>query len=377
MQRAVASGVILMMGTISTMPPPAADARELVQRLVEGAARAGASDIHLEPVVDGYDVKLRIDGLLGQATRLDAATGRSAVARLMVLAGLLTYRQDLPQEGRFSVALPDKGRTIELRLAVMPTTHGLRAAVRLPAELSQPRTLAELGLPSPTLAMLHDFAAADAGLLLLCGPAGTGKTTTIYALLEHLTRTQPGLSLISIEDPVERDVPGVTQIEVTSVGTLTYDKALRSVLRQDPQVLALGEIRDRETALIAAQAAMSGHRVITTLHAGTPGGAVVRLLEMGLEPYQLTSSLFGVATMRLLRRVAADGYRGRAPIAEAARLDADLRKSILAGEDSTRLDERMRSRPEHLTLHAAAARLVDAGVTDDAEVRRVLPPLAA
>ncbi len=138
-------------------------------------------------------------------------------------------------------------------------------------------------------------------MLLLTGPAGSGKTTTIYALLEHLVAHSPGLSIMSLEDPVERDIPGVTQIEVSPFGQLTYERVLRSLLRQDPQVLVLGEIRDAITAGLAAQAALSGHRLISTMHAGSPGGAIVRLLEMGLEPYQIASGLFGVVAIRLVR----------------------------------------------------------------------------
>ena len=212
----------------------------------------------------------------------------------------------------------------------MPTAQGLRAAVRMPAELTQSRNLDSLGLPTKTLAGLKEFAASDAGMLLLVGPAGSGKTTTIYALLEYIAAHHPGLSIISLEDPVERAIPGVTQIEVSPFGELTYERVLRSMLRQDPQVLVLGEIRDAATAAIAAQAALSGHRLVSTLHAGSPGAAAVRLLEMGLEPYQVASSLFGIISVRLLRRGSIErGYAGRLPIAEFARVDEPMRAAIL------------------------------------------------
>src|SRR5207249_6151874 len=136
----------------------------------------------------------------------------------------------------------------------------------------------------------ESFAASDAGMLIVTGPAGSGKTTTLYALLQQIVERTPGVSVIALEDPVERDLPGVTQIEVSNFGELTYERALRSILRQDPQVLMLGEIRDSATASLAMQAALSGHRLISTLHASTPAGAIARLLEMGVEPYQLTSA---------------------------------------------------------------------------------------
>jgi len=295
------------------------------------------------------------------------------VSRLMVMAKLLTYRLDIPQEGRFSIAVASGSSVIELRLAVMPTSHGLRAAVRLPAELTQSKRLDTLNLPAQTMARLHAYLRASAGMLILTGPAGSGKTTTVYALLEELMLAAPGLSVISLEDPVERDIEGVTQIEVTPFGELTYEKALRSILRQDPQVLALGEIRDSATALTAAQAAMSGHRLISTLHAATPGGAIVRLLEMGLEPYQLTSSLFGVVSLRLLRQSDGEcGYGGRLPVAAFALMNDRLHEAVLSCTSAHQIDALLATDPSYESLEATAARLVEQNLTDVREIRRVL-----
>jgi type II secretory ATPase GspE/PulE/Tfp pilus assembly ATPase PilB-like protein len=367
---------------LASGPVPAGDVPQIVDALLDRAAQQRASDLHLEPTAQGYDVRLRIDGLLQTIAHHDAEQGRALVIRMMVMAGLLTYRLDVPQEGKFAALIPALHRGIEMRLSIMPTTHGLRAAVRLPADLIQPRTLDDLGLPARTLDGLRAFAAADSGLLLLAGPAGSGKTTTIYALLEYIVATSPGLSIISLEDPVERDIAGVTQIEVAPFGQLTYERVLRSMLRQDPQVLVLGEIRDSATAAIALQAALTGHRLISTLHAGSPGTAVIRLLEMGLEPYQIASSLFGVAALRLVRRkdgsedaaASTEGarYRGRVPVAAWARLDDPLRALILARASAQAIDEHLVRRPDYQTLGAAAADLVRRGLTDDAEVHRVL-----
>jgi type II secretory ATPase GspE/PulE/Tfp pilus assembly ATPase PilB-like protein len=362
-------------------PAAAGDARELVDVMLDGAARRGASDVHVEPTASGYEIRYRVDGLLETVARHDAATGRSIVGRLMVMGHLLTYRIDVPQEGRISTLLPAAGaaRPVELRLAVMPTTHGLRAAVRMPAELVQPRSLEDLGLPPPVLDGLRRFAAADAGMLVVTGPAGSGKTTTIYALLEHIARTSPGLSIIALEDPVERDLPGVTQIEVSPFGELTYERSLRSILRQDPQVLALGEIRDAATASLALQAALSGHRLVCTLHAASPGGAIARLFEMGMEPYQITSALFGVLAQRLVRRrnPSGPGYRGRAPVAELALMDTALREAVLRRADANTLGQLIARQPSHATLRKSAQALVSAGVTDEAEVVRVFGPAEA
>lgn len=348
------------------------DARQAAERLLDLAAQRGASDVHLEPVAKGYEARLRVDGVLSVAEQFDAADGRAIVNRLMVMAKLLTYRLDIPQEGRFTALAPSLAQPLELRLAIMPTTHGLRAAVRLPAELTQPRKLDELNLPPLALQGMRSFLRAASGMLILTGPAGSGKTTATYALLEAMAQESDGLSIISLEDPVERDLPGVTQIEVRPFGELTYDKALRSILRQDPQVLALGEIRDPATASIAAQAAMGGHRLVSTLHAATCGGAIVRLMEMSLEPYQLTSSLFAVVAVRLLRRKTEAGYAGRLPIASCAVVTEPLREAILARAGAQRIDALLAESPGYETLETAAARLVAQGLTDDTEVARVL-----
>src|SRR4051812_46229598 len=194
--------------------PAPPDARDIVGRMLRDAVAQSASDVHVEPVPGGsYELRFRVDGLLQTVGAYDAGTGRAVVGRLMVLANLLTYRLDIPQEGRLSIDRiePPAGATsgpaaspkLDLRLAIMPTAHGLRAVVRLPAELAQPRTLDELSLPDPVVAGLRAFAAADQGMLVVTGPAGSGKTTTLYALLDHIARTYPGLSVITLEDPVE------------------------------------------------------------------------------------------------------------------------------------------------------------------------------
>jgi general secretion pathway protein E len=347
------------------------DARPVVEGLIRRAVEARASDVHVEPVAEGYELRYRVDGLLETVDRVPRDMGRGIVLRLMVMGQLLTYKLDIPQEGRVRVEVGGRAG-VDLRLAVMPVAHGLRAVVRLPAELVQPRTLDELGLPARVLAGLKGFARAETGMLLVTGPAGSGKTTTIYALLEYLAATCAGISILSIEDPVERVLKGVTQVEVSAAGPMTYERALMSLLRQDPQILMMGEIRDAATASVAVQAALSGHRLICTLHAGHPGGAIARLIEMGIAPYQLTSSVYAVVTQRLLRRRADGAYLGRVPVGEIGFVDSHIREAILRRADGEDLRNMFGKQPGYDSMRASAEELIRQGITDAAEVVRVL-----
>jgi general secretion pathway protein E len=358
---------------MTASPPVAPDVRPIVDAFLADAIRLRASDIHVEPALAGYELRFRIDGVLETDRHLNSAQGRAVVGRLMVMAKLLTYRLDIPQEGRLSTISENHTEApVELRLSIMPTIHGLRAALRMPAEHIQPAVLEDLHLPENVVTGLTNFAAGDTGMLILTGPAGSGKTTTIYALLRQILRINPGQSIIALEDPVERDLPGITQIEVSPFGQLTYEKALRSILRQDPQVLMLGEIRDAATASLAVQAALSGHRLITALHAATPAGALARLLEMGIEPYQLTSSIHAIVAQRLIRRTTSDGYHGRVPIAEFVAMDAPLKRAVMERADSDALTKIYRSQSTYQTLYNVGQDLVKKGITDEPELNRVI-----
>ena len=344
--------------------------------LLADALAARASDLHLEPTAAGCQPRRRVDGLLEDLPPCDAAEGRRLAHQLMARAGLLTYRPDVPQEGSAAWTAPD-GSTLDLRVAVMPTAHGPRVVVRLPAELTQPRSLDGLGLPAEALAGLQAFASADAGMLVLAGPAGSGKTTTTYALLEHLVVSRPGESVVTLEDPIERDLPGVTQVEVSPFGELTFEVALRSLLRQDPQVLVVGEVRDAATAGIAVRAALSGHRLVCTLHAEDPAGAVARLIDLGADPGQLSGALFGVLALRLMRRGSAGGYAGRTPAAAFLRHGPGVADAVLGrGEHAGRPAREAvalaaAGQPGARTPRDVGRALVEAGVTDEAEFLRV------
>ena len=353
------------------MPQQTADIPAYVQATLATAVAERASDVHVEPQAGECEIRFRVDGLLRPHAVLPSDVGASVVTRLMVMAQLLTYRRDVPQEGRAAIAL-DMSAMINIRVSIMPTTHGLRAAVRLPAELTQPCSLDTLQLSLPAETLIERFVTADSGLLMIVGPAGAGKTTTAYAILEAIRNRQPGISIVSLEDPVERDLPGITQVQVEPFGHLTYSTALRSLLRQDPQVLMLGEIRDAETASIAIQAALSGHRLVCTLHSADAAQAVARLLEMRVEPYQISSSLFGAIGQRLLRRPVSAGYRGRVPVCEAVVFDDPLRRLIADRASAAELRSAYTTHTAFQPLEQAAIELVAQGVTDEAEIARVL-----
>lgn len=252
--------------------------------------------------------------------------------------------------------------------------------------------LAGLGMPDSILKMLKSFACTHQGLLLLTGPAGSGKSTTLAALLRYITEVWPGKSVITLEDPGEIRIPNVTHVQMNPHVGMTFPTALRSLLRQDPEVLMIGEIRDAQTAAIVMEAAMTGHLLASTMHSGSTIGAVIRLLEMGIEPYQLTSTLWGAVNQRLVRRLCANcmqrgedgtyhplgcgqclgtGYMGRILVAEAIRLDGALRKAILARADMEQLESVIKDKGQ-VGIAEHAAELLAKGLTSQQELQRVL-----
>ena len=282
-------------------PPQSAEAvPDCVDALLQAAVSARASDLHLVPLQDGLDLSWRRDGVLNPLGRWTTPLATNIIARLKVLAGLLTYRVDLPQEGR--LRLP--WATVELRLSTFPTLHGEKAVVRLFVGSGQYRQLEDLNFPADVYVELQRLLAETSGLILIAGPAGSGKTTTAYACLRELLRTHAGTkSLVSLEDPIEAELPGVAQSQVHRPTEFTYPLGLRSLLRQDPDVILVGEIRDRETAETTFQACLTGHLVLTTFHAGSTAEAISRLADLGIEPYLLRAGLLGLVCQRLLRRL--------------------------------------------------------------------------
>jgi type II secretory ATPase GspE/PulE/Tfp pilus assembly ATPase PilB-like protein len=367
------------------------DVVSLVDDLLGKAVRFGASDIHFEPTGRELLVKLRLDGVLDTVEELPKPLSENVVARLKVLGGLLTYRNDIPQEGRIEIGKQQDGKIIDQRLAVFPTIHGQRAVVRLFYKNKELMELGQLGFPGPIYAALQRIAAKNQGVLLLTGPAGSGKSTTLAAILRHILKCFGGKSIVTLEDPVEMRINGVTQTQITPHGQMTFPTALRSLLRQDPQVLMIGEIRDAETAKIAIEAGLTGHLLMSTMHSGTPAGALLRLLEMGVEPYQVTSSVSAIVNQRLVRKLCDKcktktekgilaaagcedcfntGFKGRVLIAEMVQLDGQLRKAILAKADLDQLEGLLRDKG-YTDMSTDGQRLVSQGVTTQDEVDKV------
>jgi type II secretory ATPase GspE/PulE/Tfp pilus assembly ATPase PilB-like protein len=368
----------------------AADVVGLVDELLTRAVDAEASDVHFEPGGSELAVKFRLDGVLNTIETLPNAISENVIARLKVLGGLLTYRNDIPQEGRIELKNGHK-EVLDERLSVFPTIYGQRAVVRIFYQHEQLTELEQLEFPAEILGGLKKIARASQGMLLVTGPAGSGKSTTLAALLRYVQKQYPGKSIVTLEDPVEMRIEGVTQVQITPHGPLTFPTALRSLLRQDPQVLMIGEIRDAETARIAVEAGLTGHLLMSTMHSGTPAGALLRLLEMGIEPYQVTSSISAVLNQRLLRRLCrackrdmgdgtfeavgcedcfGTGFRGRMLIAEMVELDSALRKAILGRTDRDELEQLLNERG-HKDMLDGGRRLIAEGLTTQAELDKV------
>jgi len=399
-------------GTEDLTPPEAdidedagddASAAKLVEGLLARAAAEGATDIHVEPWGRELAIRMRVDGEL-EAIPLPAGASslrRSVVARLKVMAKLDLSERRTPQDGRFTAETG--GRRFDVRVSTLPAVHGESVSLRLLETESTPPVLAELGLPSAALYAFSEATASPHGIIVVTGPTGSGKTTTLAALMRSVMR--PGLRAVTVEDPVERELPGAVQVQVRSELGLGFAQVLRSVLRQDPDLILVGEIRDRETADIAVRASLTGHLVLTTLHSNDSAGAVERLRDLGVEPFLLASSLRLAASQRLVRKVCPEcskkavlsteliaaagralgrvptpeglregngcrfcrgGYRGRTAIAEAMRASAAVR-ALIANRASATEVRTLAISEGMVTLPEEALRAAEAGITTLAE----------
>ena len=272
----------------------------LVKYILLDAVRAGASDVHIEPWETTLAVRIRLNGVLTELVHLPLDLMEKISGRFKVLANLVTYQTGLPQEGH-APADPELGG-VEQRISIFPTTRGEKIVVRIFDPSSRSFDLASLGFEEDVLSEFVKLLLKPNGLILLTGPTGSGKTTAIYSALYMLVQKHgPSISIATVEDPVEFSLPMIAQAQVNLAQEFTYPRALRSLMRQDPQVIMVGEIRDPETANIAVQAGLTGHLVISTIHSGSTAGVFARLMNMNIEPFLLASSITGVLGVRLIR----------------------------------------------------------------------------
>jgi MSHA biogenesis protein MshE len=271
----------------------------LLQTLFEDALQVGASDVHIEPQEKQLVIRFRIDGMLHPQTEADLKIAPALALRLKIVSGLDISEKRLPQDGRFAVKV--RGRTVDVRLSTMPTQYGESVVMRLLSQGDNAHTLDNLGMPPGMLERFRAILHRPNGLVLVTGPTGSGKTTTLYAALGELN--DPGTKIITVEDPVEYRLPGINQVQANDKIDLSFSRVLRAILRQDPDVILVGEMRDPETAQIALRAAMTGHLVLSTLHTNDAASTPVRLLDMGVPAFMVATSVQGVLAQRLVRKV--------------------------------------------------------------------------
>ena len=308
----------------------------MLNALLTQAARDGASDIHIEPYERHSSVRFRVDGALREVVQPNRALHAALISRLKIMAELDISEKRLPQDGRISLRIGT--RAVDVRVSTLPSSHGERAVLRLLDKSDSKLNLEAVGMQGDSLTRLKKLVSQPHGIILVTGPTGSGKTTTLYAALSQLDAAHS--NIMTVEDPIEYELPGVGQTQVNAKIDLTFAKALRAILRQDPDVIMIGEIRDFETAQIAIQASLTGHLVLATLHTNDAASAVNRLIDMGVEPFLLSSSLLGVLAQRLVRKLCLHcqgagcdacgqtGYQGRTGVFELLVTDDAIRAQI-------------------------------------------------
>ena len=378
---------------------------KLVNLILFEAVQQEASDIHVQPYEDRVVVRMRIDGVLFDIFTLPAAVREEVVSRVKVMGHMNIAEKRLPQDGRATVQVGD--RIIDLRVSTVPASHGERLVIRLLDKSARLYTLGELGMDRRTLGRFKRLIGVEHGLILVTGPTGSGKSTTLYASLGEINSLER--NIITLEDPIEYQLDGISQIQISEKRGMTFASGLRSVLRQDPDIVMVGEIRDRETAVMGIQSALTGHLVFSSLHTNDAASAVTRLLDLGIEPYLAASSLVGVLAQRLVRRVCercaepaepepeqlelmrfeptaeqragfrkgrgceacrGTGYRGRAGCFELLTVDDRVRKLVQHQATAAEIDEAAKRAGMHSLADDGLAK-VCAGVTTLDEVIRV------
>src|SRR5262249_9362046 len=385
----IVEGQHLDNGHESAPPTPGEDgAGSTVTLLVDGLLAAGiaarASDIHIEPEEQGIAVRHRVDGVLALARTLPRSVGPALVSRIKILSSLDIADRLRPQDGRARVAV--NGIAVDLRVSTLPASHGEKVVVRVLDGRGAVRSLDGMGFHAEELERIERLLQHREGLILVTGPTGSGKTTTLYAALRRLK--ERGVNIVTVEDPIEYRLPGIVQVQVNEKAGLTFATALRSIMRQDPDVVLIGEIRDRETAEIAIQASLTGHLVLSTLHTNDAPSAVTRLIDIGVASYKIATAVKGVLAQRLVRRICATcrgknsptcaecggtGFFGRLALVEVLNASPEFERRVAAGESTERIAEAargdgMRSLWKSGLVHSAEGR------TTIDEVLRVATP---
>lgn len=354
----------------------------MLNALLTQAARDGASDIHIEPYERHSSVRFRVDGTLREVVQPNRALHAALISRLKIMAELDIAERRLPQDGRISLRIGT--RAVDVRVSTLPSAHGERAVLRLLDKSEGKLSLEALGMQGEVLRRFETLVAQPHGIVLVTGPTGSGKTTTLYAALGRLDATRN--NIMTVEDPIEYELAGVGQTQVNPKIELDFAKALRAILRQDPDIIMIGEIRDFETAQIAIQASLTGHLVLATLHTNDAASAVTRLTDMGVEPFLLSSSLLGVLAQRLVRKLCVHckqanhpagcehcghtGYAGRSGVFELLATDDAIRAQI--HNRASEADIRTAAQAAGMVLmREDGDRLVQLGITSREELVRV------
>ncbi|MDB5798661.1 MAG: gspE [Paucimonas sp.] len=358
----------------------------MINALLTQALREGASDIHIEPFEQISVVRFRIDGTLRDIVRPKKGIHASLISRIKIMAQLDIAEKRLPQDGRITLRVG--GKPVDVRVSTLPTGHGERAVLRLLDKEAGRLDLQHLGMSPEGLATFDHLIAQPHGIVLVTGPTGSGKTTTLYAAMSRLNSSTT--NILTVEDPIEYELAGIGQTQVNARIDMTFAKALRAILRQDPDVIMIGEIRDLETAQIAVQASLTGHLVLATLHTNDSAAAVTRLLDMGIEPFLLSSSLLGVVAQRLVRKLCPacrrqdnlgwhpvgceqcgqTGYQGRVGIYELLQTTDQIRAQI--HDRASEADIRATAQRDGMrTMREDGERWLADGTTSQAELLRV------
>ena len=372
----------------------------LLNAILAESLKEKASDIHIEPYEKESLVRFRLDGVLSTVLKPSVQITPLLISRIKVMSKLDIAEKRLPQDGRMSVKLG--GRSIDLRISTMPSSHGERVVMRLLDKDAGKLQVDDLGMPKDTSDQLDDLIRRPHGIILVTGPTGSGKTTTLYAALQQMDRQ--GRNIMTVEDPVEYDLPGISQTQINLRAGMTFARGLKAILRQDPDVILIGEIRDGETAEIATQSSLTGHLVLSTLHTNTAAGAITRLQDLGVDSFLLASTIRGILSQRLLRRLClscrkpvepnefnrellglevgkaiyeaggcpkcnSTGYAGRQALFELVTVDAPLQ--TLIHENAGEIELEVSIRQQVPSIRQAGLRLVCDGVTTIEEVLRV------